>query len=296
MDGTKFDALTKGLATGRTRRSVLRGLIGGGAAVVAVRAGTTLAGPADMVTICHFTGDPDNPYIIIEVSEKALPSHTEHGDFVYRGECCLDSECDDGNACNTDTCNAGVCSNVLSVDCSSLNDSCNVGVCDGSTGLCYPSPSNEGGACNADDSVCTDGDSCSSGDCSPGPALDCFADACNTAACDPILGCSSSPTNEGGSCDDGTGTCNEGACVPNPVACTDGQDFCTQTIEGNSCGNAARCYCVSNKVSGTFCGQTTPFDCGTYESCGIDGSCSEGKLCAIGFACCERPICLDLCD
>jgi len=240
VDESRFDDLSRRMALATNRRSVLRGLVGGGAAIVASRAGTTLAAPADKVTICHFTGDPDNPYTIIEVSGNALPDHTEHGDFVYLGQCCLDSECVDTDACT-------------------INEACSEG------------------ACTSDELDCAE-----------------LVDDCNEGLCDPATGCYSSPTNEEEPCEDGTGACQEGA---RAVACTAGQDFCTQTIEGLSCGNSPSCYCASNPVSGTFCGQLTSLDCANYQPCGIDGSCPEGQLCAIGEpACCDGGMCLAPCD
>src|SRR5262245_49840848 len=90
MDGRNFDDFARNLATGRSRRSVLRGLIGGGAALAGLKA--TGISAANKTTICHFP--PDNPanLQIISVSNNSLPSHFAHGDMVY-GDCCFDSDC-----------------------------------------------------------------------------------------------------------------------------------------------------------------------------------------------------------
>jgi hypothetical protein len=103
MDGRGFDDFVRRLATQRSRRSVLRGLVGGSVAVIATKAGGALA--ADKVTICHFP--PENPanVQVISVGSAALPEHQAHGDFEYI-ECCVDSECSwltDG------ICSEGVC-------------------------------------------------------------------------------------------------------------------------------------------------------------------------------------------
>ena len=95
--------------------------------------------------------------------------------------CGLDSECDDGSLCTTDTCNAGTCEYVA-IDCSGSGDQCNDGVCNPGTGLCETQPANEGLSCDDLDG-CTIGDICSGGVCS-GPPLDCTdASACTNDAC-----------------------------------------------------------------------------------------------------------------
>ena len=77
MDGNGFDELTRRLATGRSRRSVLRGLVGGGAALVAAKTGVTLAAPEDKVTICHWSEDLGY-YELISVSPNAVAAHDAH--------------------------------------------------------------------------------------------------------------------------------------------------------------------------------------------------------------------------
>ncbi len=41
---------------------------------------------ASLVTICHHTGSANNPWVMIEVNENALPAHLDQGDG-YPGEC-----------------------------------------------------------------------------------------------------------------------------------------------------------------------------------------------------------------
>ena len=55
MDGNNFDDLTRKLATGASRRSVLRGLLGGAAALGGLKATDALAAKMDQITICHQT-------------------------------------------------------------------------------------------------------------------------------------------------------------------------------------------------------------------------------------------------
>lgn len=88
MDGKGFDALARRLATGRSRRSVLRGLVGGGAALVAVRTGTVLAASEGKTAVCHFSKDLGT-YEPISVSVNAVEAHLAHGDQTCaEGEIC----------------------------------------------------------------------------------------------------------------------------------------------------------------------------------------------------------------
>ena len=85
MEGSRFDALTRRLATGHTRRSVFRGLAGGGL-LLATGAGTTRARPAEKVTICHKPGTPAEK--TMTVSASAVDAHVGHGDHPGRCLAC----------------------------------------------------------------------------------------------------------------------------------------------------------------------------------------------------------------
>jgi hypothetical protein len=106
-----------------------------------------------------------------------------NGEIVDTG-CDSDAECDDGNACTTDTCNAdGSCSNG-GVSCDDGN-ACTLDSCDAVSG------------CYSETITCNDGNNCT------------------TDSCDPAVGCSTAPV----SCDDGNDctidTCNaaDGSCT-----------------------------------------------------------------------------------
>lgn len=81
MEERGFDALTRRLANGVSRRSILRGFIGGGAALTAARmTGPVSAAPAPKVTICHFSEDTGT-FAPITISGNAVDAHlTNHGD------------------------------------------------------------------------------------------------------------------------------------------------------------------------------------------------------------------------
>jgi hypothetical protein len=84
MDERGFAGLDRQLAKRRSRRSVLRGVICGGAALAATKAGASLAAPHDKINVCHFDG---TTYKRKSISESAIPEHLGHGDFLPT-DCC----------------------------------------------------------------------------------------------------------------------------------------------------------------------------------------------------------------
>lgn len=173
MDDRSFDVFTRRLATGTTRRSVLRGALAAGAAALFARSRAQAAPPAK-VDICHYDAEYD-VYELISVSEKSWPAHESHGDF-YFGDCCNTDEClppesecqyavcedgscttydvEDGTECSTGTCHDGVCGcpdgTVLVGDACMLE---NGQACirtdpnDNSTGNCAGGRCNQNGVC-----------------------------------------------------------------------------------------------------------------------------------------------------
>jgi hypothetical protein len=94
MGDNRFDALTRRLATGHTRRAVLRGLAGGGV-LLAAGAGTTRAKPVGKVTICHKPGTAAEATLTVAAS--AVDVHLGHGDHLGR---CLACSVDGAMECD----------------------------------------------------------------------------------------------------------------------------------------------------------------------------------------------------
>jgi hypothetical protein len=134
MDSQKFDGITRALASGTSRRSVLRGMFGtafGGAlATIGVR---TAGASSHKVNVCHLTDDPANPVVLIDVSENAVPAHAAHGDATY-----VDL--------TSDVNNCGWCGNVCGA-----GEACEAGTCVST--------------CLADGEVCATGTECCGGAC-----------------------------------------------------------------------------------------------------------------------------------
>ncbi len=122
------------------------------------------------------------------------------GDSCLAGVCTAGPPrtCNDERVCTTDSCDARLgCRFTLKSGCCESdaacpNDAnpCTTRRCDTATGQCGQAPVADGTACDADDSVCTEGDACLAGTCSAGLALACDdGDPCTSDSCDPSSGC-----------------------------------------------------------------------------------------------------------
>ncbi|MFT3771063.1 MAG: PIG-L family deacetylase [Minicystis sp.] len=127
-------------------------------------------------TICHATGSPAHPYVIVKVSDSAcIHAHAQHphdyiaiNDPTCQGQGCLpvDAPCDATVPC----CDGLQCQNGFCVDrcagvtCTAL-DACHAaGTCDPATGQCSDPKAPDGTACD-DGDACTRGDACQAGVC-----------------------------------------------------------------------------------------------------------------------------------
>ena len=97
MDARRFDDLILSVATGVNRRRLLRGM--GGVLGLAIAARRSAAGAEQQKrALCHWTGDPANPWTVIDVAEPAWQTHLDHGDGPYV-DCCTDGDCEQGSVC-----------------------------------------------------------------------------------------------------------------------------------------------------------------------------------------------------
>jgi hypothetical protein len=111
MDDHPFDTLTRALAAGASRRTVLRRLAGGllGGAAVARGLPPVAAQPQPKVAICHLDGQ--GRYRYQEVNGNAVSGHEAHGDAIapdfssdasHCGGCGI--TCADGHTCDDGAC------------------------------------------------------------------------------------------------------------------------------------------------------------------------------------------------
>jgi hypothetical protein len=148
------------------------------------------------------------------------------GACVTVGECCLNSDCDDGNVCTVDYCQGTVCKQVPAANGVGCGDDkvCGDGQCvDGC--ICEPGETQcEGNQAvtSCDDSckgwtptTCNDGNPCSVDYCAAG--------ACTSVSMGDGVGCGDDAQCQGGQCESG--------CAVTPP--TDGAPDCPYDAEGN---------------------------------------------------------------
>ncbi|MGB0716931.1 MAG: hypothetical protein ACPGXK_13700, partial [Phycisphaerae bacterium] len=223
-------------------------------------------------------------------------------------DCFVDGDCDDGNGCTDDTCNAGVCqyaNNSNACDdgnACTTGDTCSAGTCVGGappncddSNVCTDDSCDPASGCvNVDNTAacddgnaCTTNDTCAAGTCVGGAAPNCDdGNACTDDSCDTVLGCIN--TNNTDPCDDGNActtsdTCMAGSCVGGaPPNCDDGNG-CTD----DACDPASGCQNVNNTDS-----------CDDGSACTTNDTCSGGA-CVGGPApdCDDGNVCTtDSCD
>jgi hypothetical protein len=192
--------------------------------------------------------------------------------------------CSDGLFCTTaDACVAGTCVGGAPRDCSSLTTVCTLGVCNDTIDNCEAQPRPNGYPCS-DNDICTTGDSCFFGLCSGTPLVCDDGNTCTADSCDAVLGCQSVPVANGTSCTDGNActssdVCTAGVCGGTPVVCSDG-DPCT----ADACNPTSGCF-ATPMPNGASC--EDGLFCTVLETC-LNGSCiaGGGRDCsAIGDQC-----------
>ena len=198
--------------------------------------------------------------------------------------------CTDKNECTTgDTCSGGSCVTTGTPNCDDSN-ACTTDSCDIVAGCKHTNLT--GSTCN-DGSICTTDDKCAAGVCG-GTAVDCSdGNQCTNDSCDPATGCKH--TNVSGNCNDGnactTGdTCQAGTCTGgSALDCNDGksctQDSCAAAtgcvhtpLTGSSCDDGSKCT-VDDTCTGTgSCSGATAFCCQAGKTPGSCGYSYEGNL------------------
>ena len=275
---------------------------------------------------------------------------TASGAAVNTSGCsCAQIRCDDGNACNgVETCVAGVCQPGTPPNCNDGN-ACTTDACNATTGCTHTaiagcaactsaSQCNDGNPCTtdvcsagrcahgvvADGTSCSDGRSCNgvetcrAGVCTAGaaPSCDdgnpCTADSCSdTGGCThtPIAGCTA--CTSAAQCDDGnactTDTCSAGRCAhaaaADGTACLDGV-FCNgaETCRAGACvagsppacddGNA--CTTDACDEGARRCTHTPLASCCTTDAdCAVADACHTNARCDAGQCVTDPVVCPD---
>ena len=157
-------------------------------------------------------------------------------------ECIGDEDCDDGNVCTDDTCDA--------------------------LSACVYTPVEDGTPC-PDSDLCNGEETCQAGVCEAGTPLTCNdSEACTDDSCEPATGCIYTPVEDGTSCDDDkfcteTDICQAGVCEGSGDPCDDEND-CTDDT----------CYEVDDSCS-YICNASGPAD-----PCCEDPVCADAPSCS----------------
>lgn len=137
--------------------------------------------------------------------------------------------CDDSNACTTDSCNPTTGCEHTAIVCNDGNP-CTADTCNPQSG-CQFAPVSDGTAC-PDANLCNGNETCQAGACTSGTPPTCDDNnPCTTDSCSPASGCQHANVADGTPCPNGTvcdgaETCQSGACAAgSPLACNDGL-FC----------------------------------------------------------------------
>ncbi len=212
-----------------------------------------LASASDKVIALHHCANCENRGVPIDLVCAEICS-------LLGPACTNDADCDDGEFCTTDTCNAGTCDNTLRSDC------CGNGTCESPEDCVSCAADCVGGT--------TSGAVCGNNVCEAGNGEDCLS--C-PADCNGVQ--NGRPANRY-CCGDGDGTnpvsCADGRCAAQGNTCTDvpsepgsfccGDDVCDS---GEDCSNCALdCF-----VGAEVCGDGIDNDCDGAADCS-DSDCS----------------------
>ena len=180
--------------------------------------------------------------------------------------CATAADCDDGNACTDDACNAGQCSATPNYN--------------QTTQCCNPTD----GSLTAID----DGNECTTGSCDAGTGAVTQTSRASGAACgDPT----SSECNGPDACD-GAGNC-ENNVLPAGTSCGDPAD--SECDGADTCGADGICQ-TNFATAGTACGDASATSCTAPDTCDGAGSCQanhspNGTACDDGLFCTQSDTC-----
>jgi hypothetical protein len=241
MENERFDRLIKGLATGRNRRGLLKGLFGGAAAVVAGGATRRSASAThnvcrhEIAQYCSHTEGPEHEccapnYVCATPGEwhgnpgtpgTGCQCNTAEGFIQCGHECIHESHCctNDQAGCPDDQVCHDVDGDHECVDCQAAGEVCNIyhPCCHPGVLECTSTTTDEGTCCvvngeqSPDDGLCCSGCLCPDGKCChpdhcPPPPPECVpvTEPCNKfhPCCHPEQYVCSSTTEEPGECEE----------------------------------------------------------------------------------------------
>jgi len=324
MDGRRFDDLARAVAGGRSRRIVVRGMLGGALAVIGLRnrlsAQTTVAiggqcSAAGANSECSQVGTPTGGVPVI-CSDNGI---SRDGSFNCcrnaGGVCTADFYCCGAALCVNGICSGGGTSGLpLGSSCTSTSQCSQTGgtvVCadngylrDGATNCCR----NQGGACTLDANCCA-ALLCTNGVCGgttttpPSSNLGLGATCTATSQCSQTGGavvCADNGIAADGAlncCRNAGGTCANSAACCGGLDCTNGVCAGTPTTgaaPGASCTDVSQCSQAGGAV---VCANNGIADDGALNCCrNAGGACTglNNSADCCGGLYCRNGLCTDL--
>lgn len=242
----------------------------------------------DCASIGFTAADPCADAVVTVLVTRNSDDHVFSGTFAINCiECEAAEDCDDGNACTTDACTDGECSNTA-VNCDDGLFCNGTETCNAETGACDAGvdPCEAGQVCDeetdectgcADDADCDNGDFCDGSEtCVDGACVDGTAPCADGETCNEETDeCESSACETDADCDDGLFCNGAETCVDG--ACTDGERPCDDTDdEGNvlTCDGGAVESCSEGDDAAvcTECeGEVIPFTLNQDDLSGTSG-------------------------
>jgi hypothetical protein len=300
MEGRRFDALTRALASGRSRRQLLKVALGmGGVSLGAAAVAST--GDRETEAARRPTPTPRPPVC----PGRQVPINgvcsCPLGNTKCGAECCPDgkAECCDGACCYGSCygeelcCPTGhvMCEGQCVAECCTSEDCPERSSCDSETHLCVCDPDCFGRTCG--DDGC--GGSC--GSC--GQNEDCVE--CNCQCIPQCEGRECGDDSCGGSCGDCEQglVCSGGQCIDCVPVCTEpnGADGCggvcpgCDDSSGTHCESDERCHCIQLE-NGAFVWGQDVIDDFSCERLGCPSDVETGRK----YKCIDNYMCLLTCD
>lgn len=270
MDDRRFDALARSLASGSSRRTVLKGLLGlGGIAAAgavrqtaeAARRSTPTPQPAKCPGIQTWNGtECDCPDPLTDCGPDCCNTSVPRGNPAH-------SECCDGACCHGECYGEELCcptgQNVCNGACCAPGEACFQGACHRCT-ICGDD------CCSGDTPSC-----CRNGDistCAPVGATCCTADT----DCQGLDFCAGNVAH--------SFFCVDAVCTESTLSCQ-GDDPCSQYgCNGGTCTVTRIPGCCTSSASCQAVDACTPANCLEDHTCNAVSACSAGQKCC-GGAC-----------
>jgi hypothetical protein len=233
-------------------------------------------GCSSLANIVQFTASTivpdcdDNNACTTDTCDLTLPGCNEDelaACCINTPDCTSPADCDDVNACTEDVCTAQGCCENPTLECEDDN-SCTTDTCNPATGCVFTPDCSSPADCD-DGNACTE-DVCTAQGCCENPPLECDDDnPCTDDTCNPQTGCVFSPgCSNNADCNDGD-PCTADVCTPQ--GCCENPAECTSPAD---CDDGDEC--TEDLCTADGCCANVPVVCDDDDPCTFD-ECVDGE-------------------